>query len=1142
MIESPLMDSSFTVSVFSQGDDLIACLNKAMAFLTVVASSRNNASGQARIVKCYNCQGEGHMARQCTQPKRPRNATWYKDNAMLAEAQEAGQILVEEQLAFLADLGVLDGQVVLTIIPNNAAFQNEDLDTYDSDCDDISNAKAVLMANISNYGSDVISEANKEQNNESITDELETYKERVKTFEQRLNIDLNIREKLINSQMDDMIREKLALKEQVDSLEQNLSKQIKEKECLLQTFIVFKNQSKEKEDKYMENEIDLENKIKELDNILFKVGQSPQTVHIKPSDALLVKIKDPKELSKISLVNESLKKLKFHLAKLDKVVKIRTTPNARTEEVLLIVMNSMSFIGESMNMDGKRKESCDLEVELLKSQNAFNDLLKRYSQLEKHCISLEASIQLNQEIFQKDESCNNQNALEILEFFEKNDLKDRLQDKKLKDIIKSMREKSKEENVNYDYCEIETKNVELENSVAKLLSKNERLCNEINHVKHIFKEQFDSIKNTCVQTKEQSDSLIDKLNLKSAENEDLKAQIQDKDKKPDISFFHVFSALCYPTNDNDDMGKLDAKVDIGIFIGYVPAKKAFRIYNNRTHKIIETIHVIFDDLTAMASEQFSSGPGLQCMTPKTSSSGLVPNPVSQQPCIPPNTDDWDHLFQPMFDEYFNPPSIAVTSVQEVVAPRPVVLFDSPVSTFIDQDPPSTQEQEQSPNISQGFEESPKTPIFHDDLLNESPHEESTSQGSSLNMRQIHTPFEHLGRWTKDHPIANVISNPSRSISMRKQLQTDAMWCYFDAFLTSVNKDEFGGLLKNKARLVAQGFRQEEGIDFEESFEPVARIEAIRIFVANAAYKNMTIYQMDIKTAFLNGELKESVRIKRYLSAVKVTTASYKNGNALIVTKIIDGKETDIPPTTVEEKAQRMAELKARSTLFGGNTATKKTQKNLLKQQYENFVASSTEVIEQTYERLLKLISQLEMHDIETLSLDDLFNNLKAYEKSATRAVNTAKGVNTASTQGVAGSSTTVKTLSDAVIYSFFASQPNIPQLDNEDLQQIYPDDLEKMDLRWNIAMLTVRERRFLNKTGRKLDMTNKEIIGFDKSKVECYNCHKMGHFARECRAPRNQDSKNREPTRRTVPFEKTTSNALVSHYDGFGYDWSDQAE
>ncbi|GKC73453.1 hypothetical protein Tco_1119336 [Tanacetum coccineum] len=196
-----------------------------------------------------------------------------------------------------------------------------------------------------------------------------------------------------------------------------------------------------------------------------------------------------------------------------------------SQDVPLIVMNSMSLIGESVNMDRKINESCDkcsnLVAELLKSLNAHNDLLKSYSQLEKHCISLELSVQLNQEIFQKDESCNNQNALEIPDFFINNDLKAQLQDKdtticKLKEIIKSMREKSKEENVNYDYGEIETKNVELENSVAKLISENEHLCNEINHVKQVFKEQFDSIKKTHVRIKE---------HIKGKEIVDIAAQI-----------------------------------------------------------------------------------------------------------------------------------------------------------------------------------------------------------------------------------------------------------------------------------------------------------------------------------------------------------------------------------------------------------------------------------------------------------------------------------------------------------------------------------------------------------------------------------------------------------------------------------------
>ncbi|GJV98920.1 retrovirus-related pol polyprotein from transposon TNT 1-94 [Tanacetum coccineum] len=220
----------------------------------------------------------------------------------------------------------------------------------------------------------------------------------------------------------------------------------------------------------------------------------------------------------------------------------------------------------------------------------------------------------------------------------------------------------------------------------------------------------------------------------------------------------------------------------------------------------------------------------------------------------------------MFDEYFNPPTIVVSPVLVVSVPRAVEIADSPVSTSIDQDAPSTsipltQEQEHSPII---------------------------SQGSSSNMRPSHTLLELIGRWTKGHPIANVIGDPSRSVSMRKQLKTDAMWCYFDAFLTSVEPknfkqamtkpswinamqeeihefkrlqvwelvpypdkvmliklkwiykaktNEFGGVLKNKARLVAQGF-------------------------SKCRQQNMTIFQMDVKTAFLNGELKEDFYVSQ----------------------------------------------------------------------------------------------------------------------------------------------------------------------------------------------------------------------------------------------------------------------------------------
>nr|GEU53435.1 copia protein [Tanacetum cinerariifolium] len=147
--------------------------------------------------------------------------------------------------------------------------------------------------------------------------------------------------------------------------------------------------------------------------------------------------------------------------------------------------------------------------------------------------------------------------------------------------------------------------------------------------------------------------------------------------------------LCYPTNDCEDPGKLKPKADIKIFIGYAPAKKAYQIYNRRTWLIMEPIHVEFDKLIAMASEQFSSGPELQLMNPGIISSGLVQNPPSSTPYVPPTKNDWDILFQPMFDEYFNPSPSVVSPFPEAAAPRPDDPTCSPSSTSIDQDAPST---------------------------------------------------------------------------------------------------------------------------------------------------------------------------------------------------------------------------------------------------------------------------------------------------------------------------------------------------------------------------------------------------------------------------------------------------------------------
>nr|GEV05969.1 putative ribonuclease H-like domain-containing protein [Tanacetum cinerariifolium] len=295
-----------------------------------------------------------------------------------------------------------------------------------------------------------------------------------------------------------------------------------------------------------------------------------------------------------------------------------------------------------------------------------------------------------------------------------------------------------------------------------------------------------------------------------------------------------------------------------------------------------------------------------------------------------------------------------------------------------------------------------------------------------------------------------------------------------------------------------------------------------------------------------------------------------NGDSPAPTRVVESVLLPVAPTTIEQKLARKNELKAHGTLlmdlpdkhqlkfnshkdaktlmeaiekrFGGSTETKKVQKTLLKQQYENLTGSSSESLDQIHDRMQKLVSQLEIHKV-SLSQEDVNLNLKIYEvevKSSsftgtttqnlafvssfntditTDSVSATTSVSAVCAKMPVSSLPNVDSLSNAVIYSFFASQSSSPQLDNEVLNQI-------------------------DKTRRNLEANGPTSMGFDMSKVECYNCHKKGHFARKCRSPK--DSKRNgaaEPRRRSVLVETSTSNALISQCDGVGsYDWSFQAE
>ncbi|GJY07887.1 putative ribonuclease H-like domain-containing protein [Tanacetum coccineum] len=381
-------------------------------------------------------------------------------------------------------------------------------------------------------------------------------------------------------------------------------------------------------------------------------------------------------------------------------------------------------------------------------------------------------------------------------------------------------------------------------------------------------------------------------------------------RKPDISFLHVFGALCYPKNDREDIGKLGAKGDIGFFIGYSANSCAYKVYNRRTKKIMETMNVTFDELPAMAFEQSSLRPGLQSMTSGQISSRLdltyAPTIITT---LQPTEGELDLLFEAMYDDYIGgQPSAAPRTILAAHAPQ---VLQSPMATTTTVDTAPTPTNSLSPitsipSTSQNVDElktqphgQPQPALIADNVSN-------AMFDDNTFVNPFATPSTSA---TKDHPLEQVIGEPSRPVLTRNQLRSDGDMCMYaltvstmepknvneamtdPAWIESMQEellqfkrldvwalvplsdhvkplmlkwlfknkhDEENTVIRNKTRLVMRGYRQEEGIDFEESFAPVTSMEAIRIFLAYATQKSFIVFQMDMKTTLLHGTLKEDV--------------------------------------------------------------------------------------------------------------------------------------------------------------------------------------------------------------------------------------------------------------------------------------------
>ncbi|GJS71945.1 retrovirus-related pol polyprotein from transposon TNT 1-94 [Tanacetum coccineum] len=441
--------------------------------------------------------------------------------------------------------------------------------------------------------------------------------------------------------------------------------------------------------------------------------------------------------------------------------------------------------------------------------------------------------------------------------------------------------------INFDYINLISKK-DIVIGLPKLKYVKDQLCSscEVSKAKRSsFKTKAKAITTACYT---QNSSIIISTNEKTT------YQIIN-DRKPSIKHLYIFSFTCNLTRDGKNLDKMKEKGDPYILVGYSTQSKGYHVYNKRTRLIVESMHLKFDKIKEMSETSADNETsGLVPQRKKASdydNSGLVPQQQNVSPSADttvPSQQELDLLFGPFYDEFFtagtssvNNSSSPTDNSKEQHRPPTTNIQSSTKPTT----PTNVNAEENNDN------QAADTQVQQDENEFVNPFcipvqelvESSSRNVDNSNMHTFYQPHQFEHRWTKDHPLTQARGDPSKPVQTRRQLATDPEICMFALtfdrlqvwelvdkpfgknviklnWLWKNKKDEDQTIIHNKARLVAKGYAQEEGIDFEESFAPVARLEAVRIFIAYATYKFFIIYQMDVKTSFLNGPLKEEVYV------------------------------------------------------------------------------------------------------------------------------------------------------------------------------------------------------------------------------------------------------------------------------------------